>query len=492
MADRYTLSEILGPFTGFYQTVVDVRAAIVKQEDSWQAICLAIRLLPDTVDSARTEFHETEARFGKVDSPHIKILQHCYSFDQFGTVVAGLADGHFTQGEVRILLDNTVDLFSLPGRVEARSLRAGSRPDSVGWPVFRASTAPSNGLPLHHLLQGNHEILRVVELAGYRDAYSAIRHLVQIHFSSSHPALVVLEVIIPISLEDVRAFRGEKGVLVVDISVIGDQSAAKARCAIRQERRDPQQRTVQQQMVALAPSGTNGKWCKWKGETHLKCLEGSWSDSDWIYVELVHEEIGRLYLEGFPLRELLRPEERNPLFVALTKFCQWEQIKHLLESPDTVQPLTGVRLGNRGRLFEVSVQWLLSCLGFIAVWLHGYEKLQDGGFDYGSIDCLAYHGGENVLLLVNCTTAPPDPHDMNRQLEVEHLFQNKFFHNTTVRVKSVIFASAYNPDAEGVHYTPGRVKIFYREHIAELLALVASGEERRVLDAILRPQLQDL
>lgn len=493
MADRYMLSEILGPFKGFYQTV-DVRTAIVKQEDSWRAICLAVRLLPDTINCARAKFHEIEGRFGKVDSPHIKILQDCYSFDQFGTVAAGLTNEDITQGEVRALLDKTVDLVSLPGCIEARSLRDRSRPDSDEWPVFRASTSPSNGVPLHHLLQGTREILRAVELAGYRDPYSAIRHLVQIDFGSSHPVLVlvVVEAAIPISLVDVRASRGEKGVLVVDISVTGDQTPVRVRCTIRQERRDLRQRIMQQQTVGFAPSGTHGNWWKWKGRTHLECLEGGWYHNDWIYVELVHEDIGRLYWEGFPVRELLRPEERNPLFVALTKFCQWEQIKHLLESPDTVRAPAGVNLKNKGRLFEISVQWLLSCLGFMAIWLHGYEKVQDGEFDYGSIDCLAYHNGENVLLLVNCTTAPPDPHDVNRHLELQHLFQRKFFDNTTVRVRSVLFTSAYNPEEEAVHYTPGLVKIFYREHITKLLALVESGQERRILDAILRAKLQDL
>lgn len=493
MPYQYTVDEIVNAFKELYHTI-DVRTALLKHEDRWRSICLAIRLAPDSMEITKQKFQELEKRYGKLDSTQIRILQYCYPFEEFNSIAVALKDKQLLLSDVRIPLDEAIDVFSLRGRIERWVPHSVHAPAALEWPVLRASARLSSWDAFHPLLQGDQEILRSVEVAGYQDPYSAIQHLLEIDFGSSHYTILVVEPAVPARLEVVKAILKEKGAVALNISVTAHQAATKLRCTVRHERREMQQRLMQQQTFSLAPAEAEGSLQKWVGNIELESAEGRWSDNDWIYVELVHEDIGRLYYQGYPFRVLLRPEERNPLFEALTKFCPWEQIKSLLESPEIVQPPAKVSLKDKdkGRLFEVSVQWLLSSMGFRAIWLHGYEKLKEGEFDYGSIDCLAYHDEENVLLLVNCTTAPPNTHEMNRQLELQHLLQSSLFHNTRVRLASVLFTATHNPGDESVHFIPSRVKIFYREDITKLLALIGSGQERRILDAIFSPLFQGL
>lgn len=492
MPAQYTVAEIVGAFRELYQTI-DVRTALLNHEDRWRSICLAIRIIPDSTESAKRKFQELEARYGKLNSTQIRILQDCHPFEEFDHIASALKEAWLFVGDIkRIPLDKAIDIVSLRGQIEQwlpRSIHTRSR---LGWPVLRVSTQLSAWDALHGFLQGNREILRCVEVAGYQDPYAAIRHLLEIDFSSSHSSILVVEPAVPARLEPVRAILGEKGRAVLNISVAAHRAATKLRCTVRHERREGQQRLMQQRTFPLAPAEVEGTLRMWMGTAELEAADGSWSDNDWIYVEVVHEDIGHLYDQGHPFRELLRPEERNPLFVALTRFCPWEQIKRLLESPAVAEPPAKVSLNDKAKLFEVSVQWLLSSLGFRAIWLHGYEKLKEGKFDYGSIDCLAYHDEEKVLLLVNCTTGPPDPHEMNRQLEIQRLLLNSLFHSTTVRLASAVFTATHNPDTERVHFTPNRFKIFYHEDMAKLLALIGSGQEGRIVDAIFSPLFQGL
>lgn len=491
MQDQYTVAEIVSAFKELYHTI-DVRAALLKHEDRWRSICVAIRLNSESAESASQKFQELQERYGKLEAKPFQILQYCFLFQEFDSMVAALKEERLLLGNRIIPLDKAIDILSLPGRIDLWLPHSVRPRAALDWPVLRASTQLSNWDTFHRLLQGNREILRCVEMSGYHDPYSAIRHLLEIDFGSGSPATLVVEPAVPARLEVVRVITKPKDRVAIDIFVMAHQAAAKLCCTVRHERRDPEQRLVRQQAFSLNPGQAEGTFRRWIGSVELESAEGGWSDDDWIYLEVVHEEIGRLYSQGYRFRELLRPEERNPLFVALTKFCPWEHIKGLLESPDIVQPPRDVSLKQKGRLFEVSIQWLLSSLGFRSVWLHGYEKLKEGEFDYGSIDCLAYHDRENVLLLVNCTTGPPDPHEINRQLELEHLMLRKVFYNTTVRLKSVLFSASHNPESERVHYAPERVKIFYREDITKLLALIGSGQEKRILDAIFSPSFQSL
>lgn len=491
MPAQYTVAETVGAFKDLYQTI-DVRTALLKHEDRWRIICLAIRIIPDSMETAKENFQQIEARYGKLDSTQIRILQNGHPFEEFDNIAAAIREGWIVLNDLRIPLGKTIDILPLRGRIDHWLRHSTHTRCSVKWPALRASTELASWDTLHGFLQGNGDILRSVEVAGYQDPYAAIRHLLEIDFGSPSSTILVVEPAVPARLEPVRAILAERGGAVINISVAAHMAATKLRSTVRHERREGGQRLMGQQIVALAPTKTEGSLKMWTGTVELEPAEGGWSSNDWIYVELVHQDIGRLYDEGYPFRKLLRPEEINPLFMALTEFCPLKEINHLLESPVLAQPPTIVSLKEKAKLFEVSVQWLLSSLGFRAIWLHGYEKLRYEKFDYGSIDCLAYHDEENVLLLANCTTGPPHSHEMNRQVELQHLLLNSLFRNTTVRIASVVFTAAHNPDSERVHCVPSPVKVFYREDIAKLLTLIGSGGEGRIIDAIFSPHFQDL
>ena len=108
-------------------------------------------------------------------------------------------------------------------------------------------------------------------------------------------------------------------------------------------------------------------------------------------------------------------------------------------------------------------------------------------YDYGSIDCLAYDGLKNILLLVNCTTGPPDPHEINRQMELQSRVYEQAFKNTNVRLYSVLFTASHKPPTKQQTVSEGDIRIFYREDAPKLVELIKTGQETGFIDTIISP-----
>lgn len=489
MPNQYTVEQFVKAFGQVYQTI-DIRAALIKYEDQWRTVCVVLRIHIAPTNVIKREFQKLKARYGKMDSPRFRIIQHCYSFSELGQLTDTFLKGHLKLEDQEIQFDGK-NIWAIRGDIPWFT---GSRnkPTFMDWPVLRASINLSEWRKFHELFQSDLETLRDVEVAGYYDPYSAIRYLLEVDFQSSMNALLVIESEVPAKIDTVKANRADTHTIDLKIQVLTHRELSNISCNIRQKATRGHDQIFKQQILSLKPSKTKSTLRKWTD--HLQLNSGV---DDYIEIELVDKGIGRLYRQDISPVKLLRIEERNPLFMALTRFCSWEQVRDLLERPDTTQAPKNVEqisLKNKGKLYEVSIQWLLSSLGFRAVWLHGYEKMKAGNYDYGSIDCLAYHELRNVLLLVNCTTAPTDQHEINRQMELQRRLSDEIFQNTAVGLYSVQFTASHRSGANrGLHgtFTDGDVRIFYREDILKLLALVKGGREILFVEAIINPLSRD-
>ncbi len=487
MPNQYSVEQFVKVFEQVYQTI-DIRAALIKHEGRWQSVCVVLRIHMAPENIIKREFQGLITRYGKMDSPRFRIVQHCYSFSELGQLTDAFLKGCLKLEDQEIQFDGK-NILSIRGDIPWFT---GSRnkPAVMDWPVLHASITLSEWRKFPELFQSDLEILRDVEVAGYHDPYSAIRQLLEVDFQSSTNALLVVESEVPAKIDPVKANRTGLHTIELRIDIQAHQALANVSCNIRQKRTTDQRQILRQQVLSLKPSKTKNILRKWTGQIELNT-----GVEDYVEIELIDKFIGRLYRQDFSPAKLLRTEERNPLFTALTRFCPWEQVKDLLERPDITQApkdVGQISLKNKGKLYEVSIQWLLSSLGFRAIWLHGYEKMKADKYDYGSIDCLAYHELRNVLLLVNCTTAPPNQHEMNRQMELQHLLSEETFKNTIVKLYSVVFTASHNSGAEqGIHgvFTENNVRIFYREDIVKLLTLIKKGKEAEFADAFINPMV---
>jgi hypothetical protein len=117
MPDQYSVAEIIKVFKELYRTI-DVRTALLKHDDRWWAICVIIRLTPDSRMAIEDRFQRLETRYGRLDAERIRVLQYCHPIGEFERIAAALKERRFLFGDIGIPLEKAIDLFSLRGRIE--------------------------------------------------------------------------------------------------------------------------------------------------------------------------------------------------------------------------------------------------------------------------------------------------------------------------------------------------------------------------------------
>lgn len=481
MPNQYKVGEFVELFNRVYRTI-DIRAAMLRVDEEWQAIYVTLRMHMAGPNVVKQCFRSLTAQYGKVESPRFRIVQHCFPFSELEQLVRDFSEGHLALTECKILFPSKKDILSLMGQVPYFR-RSANKPEITNWPVLQASMPLPTADKAHGWLLNDREIQRYAELAGYADSYSAVRQLLEVDFENSRTPLLQFELEVPARIDSISARRIGANALQLKIVSTAHNALSGLLCTVRPISQVSRNRPLKQEVIPLNRSSPKDCLRKWTG-----VAEVSLSPDDYVDVELTYKELGRLCFQSIRPIELLQVEERNPLLCALTFFCPFDTVKDLLERPHVTQAPKNISLKNKGNLYEVSVQWLLAGLGFRAIWLHGYESMKAEKYDYGSIDCLAYHEFKNILLLVNCTTGPPDPHEINRQMELQSRVHAQAFENTTVRLYSVLFTASHRPPETQEVSTDRGVRIFYREDVSKLLALIERGQERRFIDTVVSPR----
>lgn len=480
MPEQYRLGDFVSAFKDIYKTI-DVRAALVTGEDRWQGIFVALRVSVSPPTVVQQWFENLVLRYGKMDSSRFRVVQHSYPFSDLERLVETFAKGQLVFEDWEISFETDKAFFDLISNLPYFS-PSKDKPSVMSWPVLQASVRLSGGDRIHQLLRGDRDIVRFAEVSGYYNPYSAISQLLEVSFDGSMTPLLSIELDVPARIDAVTARRVGLDAIRLKIYSTAYRPLSELLCTVRSLRQGIRNQPLEQKVISLDRVRTEDYLEERTGEVDV-----SPTTDDYVTVELLYRDIGRLCFLDVRPAGLLQTEERNPLFRALTFFCPLDTVKHLLERPDVTQAPKNTSLKDKAKLYEVSVQWLLTCLGLRAIWLHGYENFKHEKFDYGAIDCLAYHEPRNVLLLVNCTTGPPNPNEMNRQIEVRYRLTEQAFSGVPVELYPVLFTASHKPDAQDKVSTYRDVRIFYQEDIPKLIAFVETGKETRFLDAVISP-----
>ncbi len=482
MPEQYRLGDFISAFKDIYKTT-DTRVALVRSEDRWQAVFVAFRIGVPTATVLEKWFKGLVLRYGEMDSSRFRVVQHCYPFSDLERLVETFPKGQLLFEDWELSFENDKAFFDLSGNLPYFS-PSKDRPSVMSWPVLQASVRLSGGDRIHQLLRDDRDIVRFAEVSGYYNPYSAISQLLEVSFDGSTTPHLSIELDVPARIDAVTARRVGINNLRLTIYSTAHQALSELLCTVRSIRQGIRNQPLEQKVISLDRVRTEDYLEERTGEVDV-----SPATDDYVNVELLYRDIGRLCFLDVRPAELLQIEERNPLFRALTFFCPLDTVKDLLERPDVTQAPKNISLKNKGKLYEVSVQWLLAGLGFRAIWLHGYESMKTDKYDYGSIDCLAYHELKNILLLVNCTTGPPDPHEINRQMELQSRVYEQAFKNTKVRLYSVFFTASHRPPAKQQVFTDRDLRIFYREDAPKFMELIKKGQEAKFIDTIISPSV---
>ena len=475
MPNQYPIFEFIENFKSSYQTI-DVRAALIKSENSWRILemQLGIRIAPSEIVTLHHDSHRTSR---KIDSPNFVIVQFCLPFNSFYSYVEQFKKGELVLEELKVELDSPRDLAQaqLSG-----NLQAGSRNDKDGsrdWPILRSYLALSGSNPYYSELYNDVSILRDVEMAGYDNVESAIKHLIRAGYSSSSIGLSI-DLDIPACIDSVEAVKNQDNNVVLQIAITSHLSVTDLICNISKYKSSLDKQRLGR--IDLKKGEIVDDLQQWKGDYEI---QKSIEDHEHLFFDLISGKIGRLHYEDVGLNQLFRREIRNPIYTALTHFRSFEQITDLITQPNKYE---SVKL-KHDKLYEVSIQWLLACSGFQTIWLHQYEKLEPDKHLHGSVDSLAYRESHNLLLFVNCTLKVPEQKELDSYKLVQRFFRDRVFNNTTVKVYSAVFTDVAGEGHRKRPDSQDDARIFYREEVEQLLKLIEAGFESRLVDVLLNP-----
>jgi hypothetical protein len=475
MPSIYTISDFLHAFEGVYETI-DVRAAVVRDKDQWLLVALSVHVRMASPEMAKQEFHDTVKRFGAIDSPAFHIVQQSHPIAGAQLFFEEIKSGDLALENFRIRLSESCDILTLAGSVRVDHHNA----PAPRWPrIEQQRQIVARDPNARQLLLNNAEILRDTEMAGYENPHLAVKTLLGIDISqSTEPGGIWIACDVPVRLLPTQATRTGKE-FRLKLHAEAHPAIEDVACTIRRTGGIYGSNALQQQsVIKLTRSAETKNPALWSGEIQLPVER-----DDQVTLEILSKKVGKLYHTNIRPFNLLPIEQNNPLMAALRLFCPPEEIGLLLQEPHKAKvELTNIT--NAARLFEVSIQWLLSVLGFRAIWLHKYERLKDANMDYGTIDCLAYKEDEDLLLLVNCSLAAPDPSELNRHEDLMTRLSNQLFPDSRVKVRSALFTTSHKPEAGQRHTHGSAIKVFFKEDIDQLLRVVEAGQILEYLRSI--------
>lgn len=140
--------------------------------------------------------------------------------------------------------------------------------------------------------------------------------------------------------------------------------------------------------------------------------------------------------EHFPTRS----EFTNPIFAIFEKFVSRENLEKMLFEFESEKG----DLKDEAKVFERAITWLFNLLGFHAIQLGNYEKMDR--YDNVTIDVLA-ELDTNEIFLVNVTKSLPKPSDLDLEKSRREKIQ-KTLQNPELKIKSIYITGETSTEFE--------------------------------------------
>lgn len=463
MPSIYSTYDLLRVFGGVYEAI-DVRAAVIKDNEQWLLVALSVRFRIVSTETAQQDFQDAVDRFGKIDSPTFRIVQQCFPISESSQLFTMLMFGKLALGDLQIRHSNLGEIRAIPGNPRV------DYDNTESWPRIELQQQITSDPNIRQLLLSDAEILRNTELAGYEAPHAAMKTLLGVDYhQADDPGRIWVACDIPVRLLPPKVMRdGDE--LRLKLRAESHPAIHDVSCTIRRTNSSARG-ILQQSVIGLTRSNEKSWPVSWSGDIKLAI-----GREDVITLEVLSREVGRLYSINIRPFALLPPEQANPLLATLELFCPPDQVRMLLEEPQAAQK-ESTDTKNPARLFEVTVQWLLSILGYRAIWLHGYERIKNNNIEVGTVDCLAYNEDENLLLFVNCSLTAPNPSELHRQENLTTWVSKRLFPESTVKICSALFTTSHTPETGQEKAYGSAVRVFFKEDMDKLLHTARTGRK---------------
>lgn len=204
---------------------------------------------------------------------------------------------------------------------------------------------------------------------------------------------------------------------------------------------------------------------------------GSIHDSDFLECVLTHEQLPEIDEVNGRALELMQAEERNPLLESLRKF--WD-INKLYEQ--AVQPFltkrTKVDVGPQD-VFQKAIARLLNLAGFQAIDLERQDRIYhaETKVERATLDLLAYHPSEKILLLGACTIGVPKTEDYEKLLHAREIFKASLTPEIPIYIAPVLFTMQENVSPFRTDMATAGLHMLNTRDLEALTRLIDAGKE---------------
>lgn len=496
MSTKIKLSDVTNTFKDVYHSI-EIRAAFVRETQKvgmnqvtscWHDLFTIMRFDSCSVIEPSSEIC--------LDGPNIKFIVWRYPFND--SFLSELIRGF---SEKSIGLDRISNQQNYPS-----SISLNAKYDLIGqegnlYPIYREQYNEKYPLVVkifqssamdksRSIFQNDSDILRSIERMNHDTPDSALKEFLRVNF---YPILEPrdnfhLVFKIPYKIDTVKTMRNRSEGFGLKTYITTETDIERnLKCLIRQKTHNEKINKFSH-LLNFPPEQADKKQSQtgpWLWETE-DCLVNDLDSM--IEVDLFHEVLGKVDTFSNPLKGLLPHEDKNPLFIALTAFCPKSTLTEIMESPSIFSSkMKKSPQNNIGRLYEVTVQWLLTLLGLRAIWLHDYEDLKtESNFQLGSVDCIAYSDSRNALLLIGCTTNAPTSEEINRLENLRTHFLKNIFNSESIEVYAVLFTGAHRPSAKTIPFSDEEARIYYQEDIPGLFDYAEEGKGDSFLEEVMR------
>jgi hypothetical protein len=409
--------------------------------------------------------------------------------DRWPSLADQLSAGRLQSEGVQVEIGREVELGQFMNSISSGPGQIG---EPTSYPVFEASQAMLHatnelGRTLENIRYSG-EVLRQLQRSGFHDFEElAAEYFGAARRSFSGASLIAFVAPVPLMVERVEVFPVEKKVrahvrahpiLAACSRVMGDVQRVEWPQPVNKGALD----------FGPIPPVLGERTC-----TEAAIDEVSVDDT--VQMRIVHDDLGIVHSQPFAVRRAVPPLYVNPLFETLNRFCPSADLRTMVTEPTAPPKDKGKNEGKVQRQFEQHIQWLLTCFGFAAVQLGANEYLYDADGEegskrrLGSLDLLAFHQAEQMLLLASCTMTPPKEEDLANLITLKVALAEELRKKAGIDVALAIFTNADRCVASPHYSGQDFVAVFDKPGVARLVDALASGDERWLF-GLLRDQPQ--
>ena len=468
---RIEISEVFESLKLIFKGI-DLRVVCFKEDYQFKNVLIVLRLSYQDPTSIKRHHKNLFKRFGPIETNNLKVISESYSIDHFFNLTRQLCDQKIGIAGREILLGKSIRVFEMKEYIQdyVRNLKEMDKYAGSCIEITEGNRSP---------VFDNEDIQRQVGILGYRDVYSTINGILETNFSSTSAFDFLIYIPIYAKIENI-AYKGK------NITGRGrcHKNLGDLSLRLLVSKRDPHKGEMVEKNISgkIIFGRTSHNFRLWRATIN----PGDLLPEYLIELKLLHPKIGELCGYKTRLKEMMGEAERSPLFSILKQFCFEEDLKKSLLEPQ--------KLKKSQNIFERSISWLLTLLGFSVIWLEEYEKLREPStkVEYSSIDILAFHMERGVLALVNCTIGVPKDNELDRILEAKRIIQERYGENMKLKMVPVIFSAAKRIDTIKNRSVKMDVRVFDGNEIEAIFEEMKHGNESIFFDSLSNPLFRNL